>query len=229
MKRALLQSVLSAKANRRAVAIVTTLASGEQRLVEFENLSGDQLEAELRSAFRFDKSQTVQFEGAEYFIDTHNPPLKMMVIGAVHIAQSLFPLAQAVGHDVTVIDPRGAFATEARFPGVALYDDWPDEVLESFDLDARTAFIALTHDPKIDDPALSYALKSDVYYIGALGSRRTHANRLERLKELGFDEAQLIRIRGPIGLNIGAKGQSEIAIAIMAQVIQHLRLGEDAE
>lgn len=228
MKRELFDQVLSAKSERRPVAVVTHLATGDQRLVERSAAQQDPLSDVLDAAFRFDKSQVVTQEGEEYFLDIHNPPLKMVMIGAVHIAQAMIPMAQATGYDVTIVDPRGAFATEQRFPDVTLIAEWPDEVLDQVGLDARTAFVALTHDPKIDDPALEMALRSDAFYIGALGSRRTHASRLERLGALGFGPDDFARIQGPIGLNIGAKGQAEIAVAIMAQVVQFLRLGGDA-
>ena len=148
-----------------------------------------------------------------------------MIIGAVHIAQAVIPFAQAAGYDISVIDPRGAFATGARFPGVELYPEWPDEILPQTGLDQRTAMMALTHDPKIDDPALAAALKSDVFYIGALGSKKTHATRIERLRAMGFGEDRLARIHGPIGIAIGAKGPAEIAISIMAEMTRCLRLG----
>ena len=144
----------------------------------------------------------------------------------MHIAQSVIPIAQQLGYDVTVIDPRGAFATGARFPGIALYDEWPDEVIPKLGLDPRTALIALTHDPKIDDPALNAALASDVFYIGALGSKKTQSSRAQRLKDSGFADEQLARIHGPIGLNIGAKGAPEIAVSIMAEMTRALRLGD---
>ncbi len=228
MKRDLLNQVLDARAQRRPIAVVTHLGSGEQRLLERSEAGEDVLAELLESAFRFDKSQVVIQDGEEYFLDIHNPPLKMVMIGAVHIAQALIPMAQATGYAVTIVDPRGAFATEQRFPGVTLIAEWPDEVLDDVGLDARTAMIALTHDPKIDDPALAMALKSEVFYIGALGSKRTHASRMERLKEQQFSSDALARIQGPIGLHIGAKGQAEIAVAIMAQVVRHLRLGGGA-
>ncbi len=228
MKRELFDQVLDAKAERRPVAVITHLATGAQRLVARDAAHDDDLSDVLDTAFRFDKSQVVAQDGEEYFVDIHNPPLKMVMIGAVHIAQALIPMAKATGYDVTIVDPRGAFATEARFPDVGLIAEWPDEVLNDVGLDARTAVVALTHDPKIDDPALQMALNSEVFYIGALGSKRTHASRLERLREHRFSDETLARIKGPIGLNIGAKGQAEIAVAIMAQVIEHLRLGGEA-
>jgi xanthine dehydrogenase accessory factor len=181
----------------------------------------DPLAEKLEEAFRFDQSQNHDGQ----FINIHNPPLRLILIGAVHIAQSVIPIAQQLGYDVTVIDPRGAFATGARFPGIALYAEWPDEVLAKIGLDQRTALIALTHDPKIDDPALNAGLKSEVFYIGALGSKKTQASRVERLKAAGFTEAQIARIHGPVGLAIGAKGAPEIAVSIMAEVTRALRLG----
>lgn len=229
MKKDILDQLLMAQSRRQPIAVVTHLASGEQRLIARATAHQDELAAVLDTAFRFDKSQVVTQDDQEYFLDIHNPPLKMVIVGAVHIAQALIPMAQATGYDITIIDPRGAFATQERFPGVTLLPEWPDEVLEDVGLDARTAMIALTHDPKIDDPALAMALKSEVFYIGALGSKRTHASRLERLNQHSFDAQTLERIQGPIGLDIGAKGQSEIAVAIMAQVVQHLRLGGAAK
>ena len=222
MKRDLLDRLLAARANRQAVALITDLASGEQRIVPRAEAGADPLSARLDEAFRFDQSGS--HEGQ--FINIHNPPLRMVIIGAVHIAQSVIPIAQQLGYDVTVIDPRGAFATGARFPGIALHAEWPDEVIPKIGLDPRTALIALTHDPKIDDPALHAALSSDVFYIGALGSKKTQASRAERLKAAGFTEAQIARIHGPIGLSIGAKGAPEIAVSIMAEVTRALRLGE---
>jgi xanthine dehydrogenase accessory factor len=209
----ILNAVLKAKAERRAVAVVTDLVTGAQRLVARG--------AEFDEAFRFDKSSVV----GETFVAIHNPPLRLVIIGAVHIAQSIIPIAQAANYDVTVIDPRGAFATGARFPNVKLHEDWPQDVLPKIGLDGRTGFMALTHDPKIDDPALELALKSDVFYIGALGSKKTQSSRRERLVTAGFDEAALARIHGPIGLNIGSVGAAEIAISVMAEMTKCLRLG----
>ncbi len=222
MKRELLDQLLAARANRQAVALITDLASGEHRIVPRAQAASDPLAAKLDEAFRFDQSGS--HEGQ--FINIHNPPLRMVIIGAVHIAQSVIPIAQQLGYDVTVIDPRGAFATGARFPGIALNAEWPDELIPKIGLDPRTALIALTHDPKIDDPALDAALKSDVFYIGALGSKKTQASRAERLRAAGFTQEQIARIHGPIGLSIGAKGAPEIAVSIMAEVTRALRLGQ---
>ena len=221
MKREILEQLLAARANRQAVALITDLESGEQRIVPRPQAASDPLADKLDEAFRFDQSGSHDGQ----FINIHNPPLRLVIIGAVHIAQSVIPIAQQLGYDVTVIDPRGAFATGARFPGIALHAEWPDEVIPQIGLDPRTALIALTHDPKIDDPALHAALTSDVFYIGALGSKKTQASRAQRLKEAGFSDEQVARIHGPIGLNIGAKGAPEIAVSIMGEVTRALRLG----
>lgn len=221
MKREILEGLLKERAARNAVALITNLSTGEERLVSRVNSSNDPLAAVLDAAFRFDKSGV--HEGQ--FVNIHNPPLRLVVIGAVHIAQSVILIAQQAGYDITVIDPRGAFATGARFPGIALHAEWPDEVLPKLGLDARTAMVALTHDPKIDDPALNFALKSNVFYIGALGSKKTQASRSARLLKEGFSESDLARIHGPIGLPIGAAGAPEIAISIMAEMTKALRLG----
>ncbi len=222
MKRETLDQLLAARAGRRAVALITDLASGAQRIVARGAAQDDPLAEHLDEAFRFDQSGT--HEGQ--YINIHNPPLRLVIIGAVHIAQGGIPIAQQAGYDVTVIDPRGAFATGARFPDIQLHAEWPDEVLPRIGLDPRTAMIALTHDPKIDDPALFAALNSDLFYIGALGSKKTQSSRAARLKDAGFTEAQIARIHGPIGLAIGAKGAPEIAISIMAEMIRALRLGQ---
>jgi len=221
VKREILDQLLAARANRQAVALVTNLESGAQRIVPRSAAADDPLAVKLDEAFRFDQSGSHDGQ----FINIHNPPLRMVIIGAVHIAQSVIPIAQQLGYDVTVIDPRGAFATGARFPGISLHAEWPDEVIPRIGLDPRTALVALTHDPKIDDPALDAALKSEVFYIGALGSRKTQASRGERLRAAGFTEAQVARIHGPIGLSIGAKGAPEIAVSIMGEVTRCLRLG----
>ncbi len=220
MKAEILEAILDARRNRRSVAAVTDLGSNAQRVV-FRSEADEALD----KRFRFDQSGIERSEVGETFVAIHNPPLRLIIIGAVHIAQSIIPMAQAANYDVTVIDPRGAFATGARFPGVTLIEDWPQDVLPKLALDARTGFVALTHDPKIDDPALDLALRSEVFYVGALGSKKTQASRLERLKASGFDESGLARIHGPIGLKIGAVGAPEIAISIMAEMTQSLRLG----
>jgi xanthine dehydrogenase accessory factor len=226
MDRSLLAKLQGARADRRGVAVVTDLGTGVQRLIERDGTSGDAaLDALLVESFARDQSRTVELEGHDYFLHIHNPPLKMIIVGAVHMTQHLIAMAQAAGYDITIIDPRGAFATAERFPGVNLIVDWPDDIMAGLGVDHRSAVLALTHDPKIDDPALSFALRSECFYIGALGSRRTHAGRLERLGVHGFDEATMARIHGPIGLNIGARGPAEIAVSILAEVTSVLRLG----
>ena len=218
MKVELLNLLLAARAQRKAVAVVTNTKTGEQRMVSREEAVAG---SEMDIAFRFDKSG---MDGDE-FLAIHNPPLRLVIIGAVLIAQSIIPIAQACGYDVTVIDPRGAFATGARFPDVSLHADWPQDVLPKYDLDGRTGFMALTHDPKIDDPALELALKSDVFYIGALGSKKKQSARHQRLAKMGFDETARARISGPIGLSIGSVGAAEIAISVMAEMTKALRIG----
>lgn len=221
MKRDMLERLLAARANREGVALITDLETGSQRLVMRGEARQDPLADRLDEAFRFDQSQNHDGQ----FINIYNPALRLVIIGAVHIAQSVIPIAQQLGYDVSVIDPRGAFATGARFPGITLHAEWPDEIIPGIGLDQRTAVIALTHDPKIDDPALHAALKSDAFYIGALGSKKTQASRVQRLKDAGFTDEEIARIHGPIGLAIGAKGAPEIAISIMAEVTRALRLG----
>lgn len=225
MDAGLLKRLAEARDARIALAVLTDLTSGEQQVVERDEVAGHPLATELEQAFRFDKSGVVSTDNDEVFIHVHNPLLRLVIIGAVHIAQAVVPVAKLAGYDITVIDPRGAFATSERFPGVTLLVDWPDEVLPGVALDARTAFIALTHDPKIDDPALHVALRSACFYIGALGSKKTQAARHERLKGAGLDPS---RICGPIGLDIGARGAPEIAISIMAEMTRALRLGGGA-
>ncbi|MGI9513021.1 MAG: XdhC family protein [Anderseniella sp.] len=219
-----LQILEKARADRLAVAVVTDIASGAQEVVAQRYADEHELAEALENGFRFDKSGVVSTDTGEFFIHIHNPALRLVIIGAVHIAQALVPMAKAAGYDVTVIDPRGAFATEDRFPGVELHAEWPDEVMPGMALDARTGFLALTHDPKVDDPALIAALQSECFYIGALGSRRTQAARTDRLKQAGVEPS---RISGPVGLDIGARGAPEIAISIMAEMTSALRLGLD--
>lgn len=225
MNRNLLEQLLAARAARKPVAVVTDLASGAQRLIAREDAAADPLAAILDKAFRFDKSGVEQTDQGEVFITVHNPPLRLVVTGAVLIAQALIPMARAAGYDIWVVDPRGAFATGARFPDIHLHAEWPDEIIPQIGLDQRTAFMALTHDPKIDDPGLALALSSDVFYVGALGSKKTQASRIERLKAKGLSDNQVARIHGPIGIAIGAVGAQEIAISIMAEMTKALRLG----
>ena len=224
MERALLDQLLKAKSTRKPVALVTWLSSGTQQLIERgQSVADSALSEAVNDGFRTDRSRTMEIGGEEVFINIHNPPLRLVLIGAVHIAQALIPMAAQLGYDPVVIDPRTAFASEERFAGVPRDARWPDEALPEVGLDTRTAFVALTHDPKIDDPALQIALSSEVFYIGALGSKRTHAKRVDRLTEAGLSADQMARINAPIGLDIGAVGPNEIAISIMAEVTAALR------
>ncbi len=224
MHRTDIERLNQAIADRQPLALATWLAGGEQKLLQPPGPDpSDQLGQALAQGFRTDRSATLTIDGAEVFIRIFNPALRMVIIGAVHIAQALIPMARQVGYEIIVIDPRTAFASEERFTGVTLDARWPDEALAEIAVDARTAFIALTHDPKIDDPALTIALGQDPFYIGALGSRRTHAARLERLTAAGLSETQLARIQAPIGLDIGAVGADEIAVSIIAEVTAALR------
>ena len=228
MQMQILESLNAARAAAKPVALLTRLDSGEQQLYfDDDENANDSLSDEhltlAREALRHDQSKLVEEEQGSLFIQPFNTPLRMIVVGAVHIAQDLVTMASQSGFEVSLVDPRQAFASEARFPGIRLINEWPDKVLESLRIDQRSAIITLSHDPKLDDPALEIALKSNAFYIGSLGSRRTHAARLQRLGEKGFSEEQQARIQGPIGLDIGARSTAEIAISIMAQVIQMYR------
>ena len=219
-----LQRLQAARAMRQRTAVVTFIATGEQAVVSEPGEADPEVRELVADAFRRDLSGTHKLsDGREVFISVQNPPLRMVMIGAVHISQALIPLAKSAGYDVTVVDPRTAFATADRFAGITLDARWPDEALPAIGLDRRTAFIALTHDPKIDDPALMAALASDVFYIGALGSKKTNAARRGRLATAGLSDVAIDRIHAPIGLDIGAVGASEIAISIMAEVTAVLR------
>jgi len=226
MRKSVLDQLLRDRDAKRPVALVTNLQSGEGRLVYPDAPAEDDLALQSFSALREDKARLIETPEGAFFINVYNPPLRMLITGAVHIAQPLAAMAALAGFDITIIDPRRAFATSERFPGVALLSEWPDAGIAGLAPDSRTAIITLTHDPKLDDAALESALQSDCFYIGCLGSRKTHAARLQRLKMAGFDEAALARLHGPAGLAIGAKSPAEIAISILAQVIGKLRGGE---
>lgn len=208
---------------RRAAVLVSDLATGTQRLVKQAAIADDPLADALERQLRSGKSGMVEVEGASYFLTVQAPHPRVVVTGAVHISQAMAPMARALDLDLAVIDPRTAFATHERFPEVTLLAEWPEEALPRIGLDAYTAFVALTHDPKIDDPGLVAALRSDCFYVGALGSRKTHGRRLERLTEAGFDETAMGRIHAPIGLDIGAVSPAEIALAILAEIVATLR------
>jgi xanthine dehydrogenase accessory factor len=223
-----LENLLAAREAKRPVALVSNLESGAQSLVYRDTVEGeltldDTVVEGARAALRDDKSGRVDNNDAPLFVQVFNPPKRMVIVGAVHIAQPLVTLAQTSGYEVVIVDPRGAFATRDRFPGVTLSEDWPDSALEALKIDSRTAVVTLTHDPKLDDPALHVALRSEAFYIGALGSRKTHGRRVERLTEEGYTEDEIGKIHAPVGLAINAKSPAEIAISIMAQVTQVLR------
>jgi len=218
MKQDLLTRLEQARAAQRPVVLATRLPSGEQFLLPDPEAPAG-LAAEAAKALQADSSRTVEADGAQWFLHAYNLPLRLVVVGAVHIAQALVPMAAELGYGVTVADPRRAFATDERFPGVVVSTAWPDEAMDELRPDSRTAVVTLTHDPKLDDPALDRALRSQSFYIGALGSRKTHAARMGRLRELGHDDAALARIRGPVGLDIGAVTAPEIALSILAQIV----------
>lgn len=215
----LLDRLAQAREAKRPVVLATRLPDGEQHLLPMDD-APQALRDAAANALRQDKSTTAEVDGATWFLHAYNPPLRLVVVGAVHIAQALVPMAAQLGYGITVVDPRRAFATDERFPGVSVSTDWPDEAMDALRPDTRTAIVTLTHDPKLDDPALDRALKSEAFYIGALGSRRTHARRLDRLRELGHDDAAIARIRGPVGLDIAAVTAPEIALSILAQVVE---------
>jgi xanthine dehydrogenase accessory factor len=223
MRLDLLKAMNAARAERRAAVLVTRLDGGEQRFVAAESVAADPLAEEIESALRAGKSGTVEKDGAAYFLTVQVPPVRLVMIGAVHISQALAPIARIAGLDPVVIDPRTAFATPERFPETPVIAQWPDEALEERPLDRYTAICLLTHDPKIDDRALTRALKAECFYIGALGSRKTHARRVERMKAEGFDDTAISRIHAPIGLDIGAVSPSEIAVSIAGEIVASLR------
>jgi xanthine dehydrogenase accessory factor len=214
----ILAALEEAKKAKRPVVLATRLPTGEQMLLPDASAPDDLNQAANRALER-DESGTVKVGEADWFLHAYNPPLRLIVVGAVHIAQALVPFAVPCGFSVTVVDPRRSFASDERFPGVEISGEWPDEALDKFEPDSRTAVVTLTHDPKLDDPALDRALKSQAFYIGALGSRRTHAARLKRLRELGHQDNALSRIRGPVGLNIEAVTAPEIALSIIAEIV----------
>ncbi|MDQ0509306.1 XdhC family protein [Ancylobacter amanitiformis] len=223
MELAVLEALNAERAARRATLLVTELGSGRQRVVRPDAIAGDPLAEQLTEALRTGRSRLVEHGDARVFLTVQVPSPRLVITGAVHISQALAPMAASAGFDVIIIDPRTAFATPERFPAIDLRAAWPDRVLPELRLDGFTAFAALTHDPKIDDPALVEALARECFYIGALGSRKTHAARLERLAATGIPREALARIHAPIGLDIGAVSPAEIAVAILGEVIADLR------
>ena len=225
MQTSTLAALQEARIKRRAVALATRLSDAAEGLIYRDAANGAlaadaAIVAAARRAMEIGKSETVDVGGQKIFLNVYVPPPRLVIVGAVHIAQSLAPMAAMLEFDVTVVDPRGAWATTQRFPGVRVIKDWADEAFQAMGLDSSTAVVTLTHDPKLDDPALESALKSDVFYIGALGSKRTHAKRKARLAEAGITDEMFARIHGPVGLNIGAKSPAEIAVSILGQIIE---------
>ena len=225
MKATTIAALQAARAERRAVTLATRLSDAAEALVYLDKAEGDlaadsAVVAAARRAMDIGRSETVDIGGNKIFLNVYVPPARLIIVGAVHIAQSLAPMATMLDFDVTVVDPRGAWATTNRFPGVKVVQEWADEAFEQMGLDSSTAVVTLTHDPKLDDPALEAALRSDVFYVGALGSKRTHAKRKDRLSEAGITDEQFSRIHGPVGLNIGARSPAEIAVSILGQIVE---------
>jgi len=223
MKLEILRALNAERAARRAAVVVTDVTSGGQRLVKAAEVARDPLKDVIEKHIRRGNSGMVETPVGKVFLTVHVPPSQLVITGAVHISQALAPMARLVGYDVTIVDPRTAFASIERFPDVKVIAEWPDVALPPLGIDRYTAFVALTHDPKIDDPALTHALARDCFYIGALGSKKTHARRIERLKAQGLSDDALARIHAPIGLAIGAVSPAEIAVAIMGQITAQLR------
>jgi len=220
MKIQILKSIIEKKKNKSEFAIITNLSTGESEIFEkdkplskdFENYSN-----QIKEFFKSKKNGII--ENSEIFVETYLLPIKVIVVGAVHIAQYLVDYAKSLNFEISIIDPRGYFASEQRFPNMKIINKWPDEAFKEIETNENTALIALTHDPKIDDPALQHALKKKFYYIGALGSKKTHENRCQRLKEAGFSDKQINSIHGPIGIKLGGRSAPEIALSIIAQLV----------
>ena len=229
MKLDILHTLNAEREARRAVVVVTHVDSGEQRVVKANEVARDPLHDLIEKRLRMAKSGMEETAEGRVFLTVHVPSARLVITGAVHISQALAPMAALVGFDVTIVDPRTAFASQERFPDVKVIAQWPDEALPLLNIDHYTAFVALTHDPKIDDPALLHALQRDCFYIGALGSKKTHARRVDRLKQAGIAEAAIARIHAPIGLSIGAVSPAEIAVSILAEITQSLRVKSDRE
>ena len=234
MKLSFLEKALVASRAGRPAVLTTNLKNGLQTFIEATETAGDltldaAALAAIRKAVTDDRSTTIDTADGPVFIEVFNPRLRLVIVGAVHIAQPLARMAALAGYGVTVVDPRTAFASDERFPDLTLSTDWPDEALEKLKPNRRTAIVTLTHDPKLDDPALTVALRSDAFYIGALGSKKTHAARCKRLATAGLGESELARIHGPVGLDIGAVSPAEIAISIMAEITQVLRAEPESD
>jgi xanthine dehydrogenase accessory factor len=229
LKLDILHAVNAEREARRAVVVVTHVDTGEQRVVRANEVARDPLHDLIEKRLRMAKSGMEETPQGRVFLTVHVPSARLVITGAVHISQALAPMAALVGYDVTIVDPRTAFASQERFPDVKVIAEWPDAALPPLNIDRYTAFVALTHDPKIDDPALLHALQRDCFYIGALGSKKTHARRVDRLKQAGISDAAVARIHAPIGLSIGAVSPAEIAVSILAEITQSLRVKADKE
>ncbi len=229
MKLDILTALNAERAARRAAIVITNVESGKQRFVKAADIAKDPSRGALAERLRTGKSSMAETAEGRVFLTVYVPAPQLVITGAVHISQALAPIGKLLGYDVTIVDPRTAFASVERFPEVKVIAEWPDQALPPLNVDRYTAFVALTHDPKIDDPALRHALSRDCFYIGALGSRKTHARRVERLKAQGLSETDIARIHAPIGLDIGAVSPAEIAVAIMAQITEQLHAVADSD
>tara|TARA_B100001540_G_scaffold314295_1_gene338937 strand:+ start:285 stop:965 length:681 start_codon:yes stop_codon:yes gene_type:complete len=220
MQKSLLKEIIKKKAIKTEFAIITNLNTGESELFEhgkklskkFENYKN-----QIEDKFKSQKNGVI--ENTDIFIEIYIRPIKVVIVGAVHIAQYLVDFAKSLNFEISIIDPRGYFASEQRFPDIKIINKWPEDAFKDLETNENTALIALTHDPKIDDPALQHALKNKFYYIGALGSKKTHENRCTRLKDAGFNDEQINSIHGPIGIKLGGKSAPEIALSIIAQLV----------
>jgi xanthine dehydrogenase accessory factor len=220
MKKQLLDQIIKKKQNKKEFAIITNIANGESCIFEKNETLDKNFEKyskEINNCFSNKKNGII--EGTEIFVETYIRPTKVIIVGAVHIAQYLVDFAKSLNFEISIIDPRGYFASEQRFPDLKIVNKWPDEAFKEIETNSSTALIALTHDPKIDDPALQHALKNKFYYIGALGSKKTHENRCQRLKDSGFSESEINSIHGPIGIKLGGRSAPEIALSIIAQLV----------
>ena len=220
MKLQTLKSIIEKKKNKSEFAIITNLKTGESEIFEKDKSLSKEMQTYSNQINEFFKSKkNGVIENSEIFVETYILPIKVIIVGAVHIAQYLVDFAKSLNFEISIIDPRGYFASEQRFPDMKIINKWPDEAFKEIDTNENTALIALTHDPKIDDPALQHALKKKFYYIGALGSKKTHENRCQRLKEAGFSDDQINSIHGPIGIKLGGRSAPEIALSIIAQLV----------
>jgi xanthine dehydrogenase accessory factor len=220
MKLQTLKSIIEKKKNKSEFAIITNLTTGESEIFEKNKPLSKEMEtysSQIEEFFKSKKNGVI--ENTEIFVETYVLPIKVIVVGAVHIAQYLVDFAKSLNFEISIIDPRGYFASEQRFPNMKIINKWPDEAFKEIETNENTALVALTHDPKIDDPALQHALKKKFYYIGALGSKKTHENRCQRLKEAGFSDEQINLIHGPIGIKLGGRSAPEIALSIIAQLV----------